>query len=143
MKRPVFIVFDLWLIVTMICVSLCMAEETRYRSRCEPPVPDTWLQEQQRIAREKTPPNVPVMSVIDCRPQSCEVDLTEDIKVICRTCSYSIYKCSSAENDGKVVLKCRDTVVKDKPEITITREDFKNKKIRCTTFCGSCGTGWK
>jgi len=143
MKRTIIMMMGLWLILAIISFGICAAEEGRYRAQCKPPVPDTWLQEQQRIQRGNAPPNVPVPAVMDCRPQSCEVDLTEEIKVVCRSCSYTIYQCSSTDDDGRVLLICRDVVVKDKPEITISEKDFKDKKTRCTKFCGSCGTGWK
>jgi hypothetical protein len=143
MKRTNLMMIGLVLILAIGTGGICAAEESRYPAQCKPPVPDTWLQEQQRIQREKAPPNVPVPAVIDCRPQSCEVDLTEEIKVVCRTCSYTIYKCTSRDDNGSVLLTCRDAVVRDRPEITISEKEFKNKKTRCTKFCGSCPTGWK
>ncbi len=136
------------LVVTAVIHSgICAAEEGKYGAVCKRPVPDTWLQEQRRLAEQEA--KAKGMQVwpdpIDCRPHSCDVDLTEKMQVTCFDCSIRVFDCSSSMRNGERILTCRDVIWPGNPRsgTQMTEEEFLDTKTRCTKICGSCGTGWK
>lgn len=126
---------------------ICMAGDGKYSAVCNRPFPDTWLQEQRRLAeREAKAKGMQAWpEPIDCRPRSCEVDLTEKITVVCWGCSMTVYDCSSSMVSGGKLLTCRDVIWPGNPHsgMVLTEEEFLDTRTRCTKICGACDTAWR
>jgi hypothetical protein len=147
MRITSVMVFGALVVMTIIHGGICVAEEGRFGAVCKRPVPDTWLQEKRRLAEQDA--KAKGMTVwaepIDCRPASCEVDLTEKMQVTCRDCSVRVFDCTSSTEHGETILTCRDVIWPGNPHsgVQLTEEEFTNTKTRCTKICGSCDMGWK
>ncbi|HET6420731.1 MAG TPA: hypothetical protein VFG19_11275 [Geobacteraceae bacterium] len=147
MRNTILLVLGVLVVMAGVRSGVCMAEDGKYSAVCNRPVPDTWLQEQRRLAEQEAKAKgfSAWPDPIDCRPRSCEADLTEKIRVVCWGCSMAIYECSSSTGNGGSLLTCRDVVWPGNPHsgMVLTEEEFLDTGTRCTKVCGACGTGWR